>query len=691
MQLILTEKPSQGRALAQALEIKGRGDGCIEGQGVVVTWCIGHLVELCPPEEYSKELAKWNLDTLPILPVVFKTRASKGTFDQYKKIKSLLLRKDVTEVVCATDSGREGELIFDLVYRQSGCKKPVKRLWTASLTPEALREAYAHLRPAKEFEGLRASAHCRSQADWIVGLNATRAQTLSAQQAGEIGVWTVGRVQTPTLAMIVERDKAIKEFVSRPFWQIEAQFQAKEGKYEGRWFYVKGEKIITQIFQQKNAELVLARIQDQPARVESVEGSIEKRRPPQLFDLTTLQRDANKRFGYSAEKTLQLAQGLYEKGVLSYPRTNSRYLTEAEEKKLPSHLKNLPEPYASLFAAAPRRKLGKAFVDAKKVEDHHAIIPTGQEATLGTDETKIFDLVLRRTISAYYDEEVVQKTTVITAIGEDQFRSVGRVVIQMGWTVVENSSQKSKIKKKNEGEDGQHLPPLKKGDLPKVLNIDCKESQTEPPKPHSEGDLLGAMETAGKTVEDEGIREALKDCGLGTPATRASIIEGLIKRELIVRQGKALIPTPKGSTLIETLKSDLLKSPELTGQWEQKLERVRRGQLSPEEFMHDVRTYTSEFIANIKALAGNITRTQPLKSSHREVGRCPQCTSPLLLKSWEGKFYTKCSAENDPNCKVSYSSDAQGKPKGGFCKKCKGPIRLTKAKSKVCLKCGSWA
>lgn len=689
VRIIVAEKPSQARAISDAIGVKGRGAGFIDGGSVVVSWCIGHLVELAPPEAYDEALARWTLEKLPFLPQEFKIVPSKATIEQFKILKTLLLRSDVTDVVCATDSGREGELIFDLVYRATGCKHPVKRLWTASLTPEAIREAYASLRPASEFAGLRAAAHCRARADWLVGLNATRAQTLRAQAAGGTGVWAVGRVQTPTLAMLVAREKAIRNFVSHPFWQVDTVFGARQGCYSSRWFVERDGKIVTQIASKSEADSIVLRIRGLQGVVESVVGVNHARKPEQFFDLTSLQREANKRFGFSAEKTLQLTQSLYERGILSYPRTNSRYITEAEAAKLSNIMRALPSIYGEFVKQTSGRILGKRFVDATKVEDHHAILPTGKSGTMSSDEEQIFDLVARRTLAAFFDDEISRKTTIITVVGNDKFRSVGRVVLSPGWTVVEGAVQRESANDVEDVEDNV-LPEVQKGENVSFEKADAKEGKTQPPKAFSEADLLGAMETAGKTLTNEEMREAMKDSGLGTPATRAAIIEGLLSREFTTRKGKAIVPTEKGIRLIESLQSGALKSPELTGDWENRLEKVRRGQLSPELFMTSVREYTAQIVAQIKgqSVASMMVDGGAGKNTH--LPACPKCHSELQLRSWQGKHYVKCTATKNAECKVSYDCNASGKPKGGQCKKCRQPLKITKSGAKVCVGCGAW-
>lgn len=688
VRVIVAEKPSQARAISDAIGVKGRGNGCIGDGSVVITWCIGHLVELAPPEAYDESLARWTLEKLPFLPQEFKLVPSKSTIDQFKVVKELLLRPGVSDVVCATDSGREGELIFDLVYRASGCKLPVKRLWTASLTPEALREAYGSLRPASDFAGLRAAAHCRARADWLVGLNATRAQTLRAQVAGGTGVWAVGRVQTPTLAMLVVREKAIRAFVSRPFWQVEAVFRAKQGSYISRWFTENDGKIITQIATKSDADAIVARVRGLHGIVESVVGVNQARKPEQFFDLTSLQREANKRFNFSAEKTLQLTQALYERGILSYPRTNSRYITESESAKLPGVLRTLPKVYAEFVKQISGQILGKRFVDATKVEDHHAILPTGKLGVMNAEEEQIFDLVARRSIAAFFDDEISRKTTIVTAVGNDRFRSIGRVVLSPGWTVVDGATQMESAKDADEGESNV-LPAVEKGEKVTPERNEAKEGKTQPPKAFSEADLLGAMETAGKNLTDESMREAMKDSGLGTPATRAAIIEGLLSREFTARKGKAIVPTEKGIRLIESLQSEALKSPELTGDWENRLEKVRRGQLSPELFMESVREYTKQIVSQIKDqnIASVVAESD---GGIPQLPPCPKCNSELQVRSWQGKYYVKCLASKNPECKVSYDCNASGKSKGGQCKKCKQALKITKSGAKVCIGCGTW-
>lgn len=688
IRMIVAEKPSQARAIADAIGVKGRGAGCIDGGSVVISWCIGHLVELAPPEAYDETLARWTLEKLPILPLEFKLVPSKSTRDQFQILKTLLLRSDVQDVVCATDAGREGELIFDLVYRATGCRHPVKRLWTASLTPEAIREAYATLRPASEFAGLRAAAYCRARADWLVGLNATRAQTLKAQAAGGTGVWAVGRVQTPTLAMLVAREKAIQGFVSKPFWQVIAQFKASQGCYHSRWFVERNGKVETQMDSQADAAALILRMRGLTGMVESVVGVNQARKPELFFDLTSLQRESNKRFGFSAEKTLQLAQSLYERGILSYPRTNSRYISEAESAKLHSMLGLLPPLYSGFVNQIKGKNLGKRFVDPAKVEDHHAILPTGKSGVMSRDEDKIFDLVARRIIAAFFDDEISCKTTIVTAVGQDKFRSIGRVVVSPGWTVVDGLTawerENASVK-----EEEDVLPVVHKGEKVGIEKVQSKEGKTQPPKPFTEADLLGAMETAGKQLTNEEMREAMKDSGLGTPATRAAIIEGLLAREFTTRKGKTIVPTEKGICLINSLSSLALKSPELTGNWESRLEKVRRGQLSPEGFMAGVFEYTTQIIMEIKNQSG-VMRVMN-GGTRKSLPTCPKCGSEMQLRSWQGKHFVKCSATKNLECKVSYDSNGEGNPKGGLCKKCKQPLKITKSRSKVCVSCGAWS
>lgn len=613
MRVIVAEKPSVARSLAAALGLPGRGgDGYIESRDVLITWCFGHLVGLADPEDYHPTWKHWSLEALPLLPEAFRFQVYPKSKGQFATIKQLLKRSDVTDVVNACDSGREGELIFDLVYTLAGCKKPMLRLWTPSLTDEAIRTAYGAMKPASAYRGLRDAARSRQEADWLVGINTTRAQTLVARRGGGEGVWSLGRVQTPTLALAVRREQSIQSFVSQDFWTVRATFLAPQKKlYEGVWFRrAAADKRIDRFENKREADALVARLAGLPGQVVRVEQREVRTPPAQLYDLTTLQREANKRWGYSAQKTLMLAQSLYEEAkVLTYPRTNSRYLTKDVAATVPGLLRQVAKqatyaPFLAPLLQKPLPFLGKRFVDDAKVEDHHALLPTGRAPeNFGSDAQRIYDLVVRRFIGAHYADLVEGKTTVITRVLEETFESRGTVVVTPGWTLVDPLAvPKTTAKTSQDSEDpgAVKLPPLVQGASVAVTKLGAKAGKTQPPKRYTEGDLLGAMETAGRDLDDAELRDAMKDGGLGTPATRAAILETLIERDYLERQKKLLVPTPKGMDLLASLAVDELASAELTGQWEAKLARMARGQYDRSTFMQEIVAFATRSIAQIR-------------------------------------------------------------------------------------------
>ena len=435
-----------GRALAEALGLPGSGRSLIEANGLVVTWCIGHLVEPLNPEGYDPAWKAWRWDRLPIFPEPFRYAPINQTKDQFEVVARLLNRVDITVVVNATDAGREGELIFDLVYRLAGCTKPVMRFWTSSLTPEAIKSAYAALKPGEQYAGLREAARSRQEADWLVGINATRAQTLRMRRVGaEDGVWSVGRVQTPTLALLVRRELDIRDFKPQPFWTLRARFAHPNGPYEGRWFREQEGQTQERFATESEAKDLASRLEGKPGRIRSATGHTEKKKPELLYDLTALQKEANKRFGLTAEGTLGLAQSLYEKQLISYPRTNSRHLTEADALKAPQWIKALAQgqlaelqPFLDELRKRWPVKLDKRFVNDKEVEDHAALVPTEKPAKgLSGDELRIYDLIARRFLGAYFPDRVEAKTTIITEVEAETFRTNGTVVKEEGWSAVD--------------------------------------------------------------------------------------------------------------------------------------------------------------------------------------------------------------------------------------------------------------
>jgi DNA topoisomerase-3 len=689
LRLIIAEKPSMGRALAEALGLEGRGRSFMEGKGLVVTWCVGHLVEALNPEGYDPAWKAWRWDRLPIFPEPFRYAPIAQTRGQFEVVARLLNRGDVTEVVNATDAGREGELIFDLVYRLAECGKPVLRFWTSSLTPEAIREAYGAMKPGTAYLGLREAARSRQEADWLVGINATRAQTLRMRRTGaEDGVWSVGRVQTPTLALLVRRELEIRDFKPTTFWTLRARFAHPNGPYEGRWFSEKDGTVTERFDTEEAARGLATRLEGKPGKIRSTTGRTEKKKPELLYDLTALQKEANKRFGFTAEGTLGLAQSLYEKQLISYPRTNSRHLTEADALKAPGWIKALAkgqltelQPFLDELRKKWPVKLDKRFVNDKEVEDHAALVPTEKPATgLAGDELRIYNLIARRFLGAYFPDRVEAKTTIITEVEGERFKTNGTVVKEEGWSAVDPPHRRKKADKAAESEAGEagagakaHLPKegpkgetqeapgdedadeeiegglpvVKKGDTVEVVSLHPKEGKTTPPKRMSEGDLLSAMQGAGKELDDEALRGAMRDCGLGTPATRANMIETLIKRAYIERKRNFLLPTDKGIRLIQGLPAEALRSAELTGSWEARLERMRRGEETRAAFMTDIRDFVTSVVSELQDAPAPQVHGSP----------CPTCGQPMRIipSTRRGDFFHRCSSCNltEPIAKTS--------------------------------------
>lgn len=642
-----------GRALAEALGLPGSGRNLIEAHGLVVTWCIGHLVEALNPEGYDPAWKAWRWDRLPIFPEPFRYAPINQTKDQFEVVARLLNRGDITEVVNATDAGREGELIFDLVYRLAGCTKPVLRFWTSSLTPEAITSAYSAMKPGEQYAGLREAARSRQEADWLVGINATRAQTLRMRRVGaEDGVWSVGRVQTPTLALLVRRELDLRDFKPQPFWTLRARFAHPNGSYEGRWFREQEGQTQDRFATEAEARDLANRLEGKPGRIRSATGRTEKKKPELLYDLTALQKEANKRFGLTAEGTLGLAQSLYEKQFISYPRTNSRHLTEADALKSPQWIKALAQgqlvelqPFLAELRKRWPVKLDKRFVNDQEVEDHAALVPTEKPAKgLSGDELRVYDLIARRFLGAYFQERVEAKTTIITEVEGEAFKTNGTVVKEEGWSAVDPPHRRKKPEKgadpvevDEEAEDDVEggLPVVKKGDAVATTSLHPKDGKTTPPKRMSEGDLLSAMQGAGRELDDEALRGAMKDCGLGTPATRANMIETLIKRSYIERRRNVLVPTDKGIRLIQGLPTEALRSAELTGNWEARLERMRRGEEARDTFMADIRGFVS----------GVVSELQEVPAPHIAGAPCAKCGKPtrIIPSTKRGEFFRRCS------------------------------------------------
>jgi len=599
---VVAEKPSVARDVAAVLGATQRGEGCLVGAGHVVTWAIGHLVALAEPGQMRPEWQSWRRDRLPILPEVWPLVVQERVKDQFAAVKKVLADPRVTEVVCATDAGREGELIFRQLYEAAGCTKPVKRLWISSLTPEAIRDGLARLRPAKEYDRLADAARGRSRADWLVGMNFSRAFTLATDEK-----LSVGRVQTPTLAMLVERELAIRAFVPEEYLEVVATFEGETGRYTGTWFDpAKKEEGGRRLPKDgAAAAAIVARAKAGEAAIESVESKTRRMPPPLLFDLTELQRHANRLLGWSAKKTLEVAQRLYEeKKAITYPRTDSRHLSRDVAATLPRVIRALEPAWGRLFARGTgETPLGSRYVDDAKVSDHHAIVPTPTvPRDLDREEQALYDLVVRRLLAAWHDEHVAATTTVVTAVGNaagepvpvvDRFRSSGTMVVEAGWKAVE--PEPASRKKDDDVEEAELPPGLARGQRKKVVEVAGVERKTRPPKRFTDATLLTAMETAGRTLDEKELADAMKENGLGTPATRAEILETLLTRGYAERNGKAFSATEKGIRLI-ALVPESVKSPALTGRWEAELARLQKGEGRLETFMKGIEAYVTEVV-----------------------------------------------------------------------------------------------
>jgi DNA topoisomerase III len=628
---VLAEKPSVARDIAKVLGASSRGEGYLHGNGYVVTWAIGHLAALAQPHEIQPEWKAWRRDLLPMLPESWPLVIYEKTKDQFETVRKILVSPRVERVICATDAGREGELIFRYIYEAAGSSKPVDRLWISSLTPDAIRKGFDTIRPSRDYDPLAEAARGRSRADWLVGMNLSRAYTLT--YGDEL---SVGRVQTPTLAMLVERELAIRNFVPEDYLEVEAEFRptgnSAAESYKGTWVRDVDDvrKSARLSADGVEAGLIVVRARTGKAAIESVKAETQRMPPPLLYDLTELQRHANRLFGFSAQKTLDLAQALYESHkLISYPRTDSRHLSQDVAATLPGIVRNIAAPYRQHLAPGTGEKpLGRKFVDDAKVRDHHAIIPTvtaPERADLSPDENKIYDLICRRLLTAWHEDHIWSVTTVITAIVNaevvDRYHSSGRMTQQVGWKVLDPQPTR-----RQQAEEEPSLPAgLARGQAQDVLSVESVQKKTRAPKRLTEATLLTAMETAGKTLDEKELSDAMKDTGLGTPATRAAIIETLLKREYIVRNGKNLEATDKGVQLIEVVHPEV-KSPAMTGQWEAHLKRIERGEAQLQPFLEGIEEYVRSVVG--KVLSGADGR--PLPSALAQRAELP---TPLTIEN----------------------------------------------------------
>ncbi|MCB9764763.1 MAG: DNA topoisomerase 3 [Alphaproteobacteria bacterium] len=633
--LILAEKPSVARDIARALGVRGRRDGWIEGGDWRVSWCLGHLVELEEPKGMDPAWSSWRLDTLPMLPEVFSLRVRAGAEDQWGVVRKLLRDPDLIEVINACDAGREGELIFAYVYELSGCTAPVRRLWVSSMTERAIREGMERLRPGAALKDLEDAARCRSEADWLVGLNATRAMTVAVRELGGGGLLSLGRVQTPVLAMIVDREREITSFEPQDFWQLKVTLEATTGaaageRWEATWTGRDAEgKPVDRLFERPRAEALAAAVDGQGAVVTEVQRKKKREPPPLLYDLTTLQREANARLGISARRCLDVLQALYERHkVVTYPRTDSRHLGSDMVPLLPGLVKALDfGPYAAASADILSRwpvTLGDRVIDDAEVSDHHAIIPTGTDPRacgLSPLEKRVFDLVARRFLAVFLPDAVFATATVDAVIAEALFRARGRQRLEAGWQTIDpprSSGKRAEVV----------LPAVDTGDRAAQVGLEIKDGQTRPPKRYTEATLLGAMERAGEKLDEAELRRAMKRSGLGTPATRAAIIETLIQRGYVLRDARDLLPSPQGCALIDALPVEALRSPRLTGAWEARLVAMTEGQEARAGFMADIRRFTAEAVEALKAtrVAHDVARIlSPPQEAGEVLGACPRC------------------------------------------------------------------
>ena len=622
--LIIAEKPSVAADLARALGGFKKVEDHFESDRYIISSALGHLVELCLPSELDVKRGKWSFANLPIIPNEFELKPIEKTKARFNLLKRLMKRQDVDLLINACDAGREGELIFRYLLKLSGVKKPVQRLWLQSMTAESIRSAFDQLRSDEEMIPLAQAAVCRSESDWLVGINGTRAMTAFNNKTGGFQLTPVGRVQTPTLAILTEREEKIHHFKPRTYFEVFADFEVKAGQYRGRWFKEDFSKDgdedarAERIWEKENADAIKERCLGKTG-VANEERKPTTQAPPLLYDLTSLQRDANAR-GFSAKRTLQIAQQLYERHkVITYPRTDSRYLPEDYLATVKSTLGKIDNPHAHKALESNWVKPSKRIFNNAKISDHFAIVPTGT-APHGLDEVqqKVYDMIVRRFISVFFPAAQFEVTTRITRVDKDAFKTEGKIIKDPGWLAVYGREAAA------DQEGGESLVPIMENEPAKVLDLEVTQNETKPPARFNEATLLSAMEGAGKLVEDEELREAMREKGLGTPATRAAIIEGLIWDGYLLREGRELIATAKGMALITLLRGigiTELCSPEMTGEWEYKLKRMAKGAMERKEFMTEIKRFTREIVEKAKNFEGD---TVAGDFEVLEV-KCPKC------------------------------------------------------------------
>lgn len=642
MKMCIAEKPSVAKEIAHVIGATVRRNGYMEGNGYCVTWTFGHLCSLQEPNEYTEKWKQWNLGVLPMIPSKFRIKLidDEGIKKQFAVIEELVSKAEM--VINCGDAGQEGELIQRWVLTKAKCNVPVKRLWISSLTEEAIREGFDKLMESKDFDTLYAAGSARAIGDWLLGMNATRAYTL--KYGNGKNVLSIGRVQTPTLALVVERQKNIENFKPETYWEIRTDYRGGLFSYTRGRFNTKAE-----------AEALLEKIQTQELEILSIERKKAMESPPKLFDLTLLQVECNRKYAFTADNTLKIIQSLYEKKLTTYPRVDTNFLPNDQYAKVPGILKGL-KPYENLvqpiLTGGKIKKSSKVFND-KKITDHHAIIPTGVFSyDMSPDEKRVYDLVARRFIAAFYPDCEIANTTVMAKIGEEEFKATGKQIIDPAWRVVfgvntDKQNDENVLPVYEKGEHGPHTPEI-------------LEKETQPPKYYTEADLLRAMETAGKQVEDEELRDLMKENGIGRPSTRAGIIETLQKRHYIRKDKKRLLATPTGIELIDTIQNDLLKSAELTGQWEKKLRMIEDGKYEVNGFMEELKVMVNEIVHRVKHASAKTITVVPEEEEKKKTTEkkkraaatatpapvlvCPKCGQGTVVKgktAWGCTLYRK--------------------------------------------------
>ncbi len=630
MILIIAEKPSVARDIARVLNCRNKGEACYYNDNYTVSWALGHLVALCEPHEIDDKYKKWHKDDLPIIPESIPTKILPKTKKQYNILKRLMNDSRTSRIICATDAGREGELIFRLIYEKAKCNKPFDRLWISSMTDAALKEGFKNLAPSSKYDNLYKSARLRARADWLVGMNATRAFTL------RYGVLlSLGRVQTPTLSILVKRKEEIASFVKEEYFSVKADF----GDFTGSWFDpdADDEKISQRIKTQETAKEIVRKVRGKQAKVVSITKDKKRELPPLLYDLTSLQRDANRMLGFTAKKTLNIAQSLYEsKKYITYPRTDSKYLSEDMLPVVNNTINKLPNEYSELVKKINRSsgsvKHSKRVFDASKLTDHHAIIPTDTYANadkLNSDEKALFDIIIRRFLAVFYEPYEYESVKAILNCEGENFKSVGKNIINMGWRATNKNQSKEII-----------LPELSEGDTRKIVSARSKKEETKPPQNHTDASLLAGMENAGKIIEDEDLKERMKGSGIGTPATRAAIIERLIKVKYAKRQGRFLIATEKGEKIIKAA-PDEMSSPEMTGRWEKALSQIAEGRQDGGRFLQGIQNLTCYLVSYADKKAPDIkfekeNKDRPLNAKKSNIIKgvsCLVCGGKVLENS----------------------------------------------------------